>query len=283
MAHEFELLQAAAKLVEFMEDFEVLFRDMPGKHQHGSDEVVAALTSSLEDVAEMMGPAFAEAREHFKLCADQQCALLLGTDATGPNAEQWTKIRQAALAASTSRGLQRCIDIMVGACKACAVEHPAQITRHQIHLQAAGAWMALAAAVDDLATYDARPGDANKDSGHLSKLVGEARKASHAFDKAFGNAFEEEDSVCVLSLYVCDVAFTYVAQMLFLNCLFGMIHDLRASAHKLQVRTCVDRTLKVWLHARASEHLQPLKEDFFKDVLSHHLKEAAMTNFHSHV
>ena len=48
-----------------------------------------------------------------------------------------------------------------------------------------------------------------------------------------------------------------------------------------QVRNCVDKTLKIWLHNRASEQLEPLKKEFFDNVLAHDLAEAAAFHFHS--
>ena len=73
---ESALLEIIPRTIDFMEDLQILLRDIPGKNTDRPEELLAALTASLQEVTDLMSPAFEKTDVQFNTLAGLQCTLL---------------------------------------------------------------------------------------------------------------------------------------------------------------------------------------------------------------
>ena len=157
------MLEIIPMTVDSMEDFQILLRDIPGKNNDRPEEVLAALTASLQEVTDLMSPAFEKIEVQFNTLAGLQ-----GTDTTGPDGATWKALRQDNSMSSAAIGLRKCIDMLLNACKTTSLESLSQLTNFDTQIQAATTWMDLTTAIDDLCTHD-KFGVAFPKMGNLSR------------------------------------------------------------------------------------------------------------------
>ena len=198
---ESALLEIIPRTIDFMEDLQILLRDIPGKNTDRPEELLAALTASLQEVTDLMSPAFEKTEVQFNTLAGLQCTLLQGTDTTGPDGAKWKALRQENSMSSAAMGLRKCIDMLLNACKTASLESLAQLTNFDTQIQAVTAWMDLTTAIDDLCTYDQVceliPKD-SQDFKEASKVVGEACKKMHAMERAFAKEHPVAPLICAI-------------------------------------------------------------------------------------
>ena len=192
-------------LVTFLDEYEILCRDMPAGSQ--AESLVEALQKNFSDVSAMWQPAFAKAAEVLGTFSDAVCAALDGSAESGPAKAKWNEVIDTYTSAKATSGLQRCLTVMAGACTRTGIKAPEVLMQQKHTLMSFCALSNLVTATGHLcavADEIVEGADAEK-MVTLSNLVGEACKML----KEFENGFDEDHKVhalnCVTLINLYDV------------------------------------------------------------------------------
>ena len=191
------LLEMVPMMIDFMEDFNILLRDIPGRSQDRPQELLDALKASFNEALVLMSPVFEKSDEQLAIVVDLHCEMLKDTATTGPDIEKWQATRQENSVSSTMMGLRKCIDILIAGCQTVNLEQPDMLKHFLKQILAAVAWMDLVTAVEDLCVNDKLD---LADQQELSQLVGTACSKLHAFERVWQK--EKQSTVAPL---VCTI------------------------------------------------------------------------------
>ena len=88
------MLEMVPMTIDFMEDFQILLRDIPGRSQDRPQGFLDALKASFNEALVLMSPVFEKSDEQLATVVDLHCGMLKDTATTGPDIEKWQATRQ---------------------------------------------------------------------------------------------------------------------------------------------------------------------------------------------